>query len=159
MIWLIVPAWGCGLSVTWSKESQLCDWTRSTKSYPSSVTEWLLCQQSRSMRTGKVFFSDQEAGLLEELEHGYRFTYLPSYLADPKALPVSLLLPLREEAYDEKRLFPFFDGLIPEGWLLEIAEDSWKLNPRDRMGLLLACCRDCIGAVGVVPTSTSEDHE
>ena len=46
-------------------------------------------------------------------------------------------------------LFPFFDGLIPEGWLLDIAEKNWKLNPRDRMGLLLACCKDCIGAVSI----------
>jgi serine/threonine-protein kinase HipA len=46
-------------------------------------------------------------------------------------------------------MLPFFDGLIPEGWLLEIAEKNWKLNPRDRMGLLLACCRDCIGAVSI----------
>ena len=38
---------------------------------------------------------------------------------------------------------------IPEGWLLDIAEETWKLNPRDRMGLLLACCRDCIGAASV----------
>jgi serine/threonine-protein kinase HipA len=39
--------------------------------------------------------------------------------------------------------------LIPEGWLLEIAEKNWKLDPRDRMGLLLTCCKDCIGAVSV----------
>lgn len=111
------------------------------------------------MRAGKVFFGNREAGLLEELEHGYRFTYLPEYLANAGALPISLLLPLQAEPYEEKRLLPFFDGLIPEGWLLEIAEDSWKINPRDRMGLLLACCRDCIGAVGVVPMTNPEGHE
>jgi serine/threonine-protein kinase HipA len=72
---------------------------------------------------------------------------------------VSLSLPLREEPYEDKRLFPFFDGLIPEGWLLDIAESTWKLNPRDRMGLLLACCRDCIGAVGVAPISGEVGHE
>lgn len=33
-------------------------------------------------------------------------------------------------------MFPFFDGLIPEGWLLEIAVNNWKLNQRDRFGLL-----------------------
>jgi serine/threonine-protein kinase HipA len=33
---------------------------------------------------------------------------------------------------------PFFDGLIPEGWLLDIAEQYWKVNPPDRMGLLIA---------------------
>ena len=53
-------------------------------------------------------------------------------------------------------LFPFFDGLIPEGWLLDIAEKNWKLNPRDRMGLLLACCKDCIGAVSVYPINEEE---
>lgn len=52
----------------------------------------------------------------------------------------------------------FFDGLIPEGWLLEIAERTWKLDPRDRMGLLLSCCRDCIGAVGVVPLEEEEQR-
>ena len=54
-------------------------------------------------------------------------------------------------------LFPFFDGLIPEGWLLDIAEKNWKLNTRDRMGLLLACCKDCIGAVSVEEV-TEEDE-
>jgi len=56
-------------------------------------------------------------------------------------------------------LFPFFDGLIPEGWLLEIAERTWKLDPRDRMGLLLACCRDCIGAVGIWPLPEEVPHD
>jgi serine/threonine-protein kinase HipA len=46
-------------------------------------------------------------------------------------------------------LFAFFDGLIPEGWLLDIAEKNWKINYKDRMGLLLTCCKDCIGAVSV----------
>ena len=49
-----------------------------------------------------------------------------------------------------------FDGLIPEGWLLEIAEKSWKINRRDRMSLLLACCKDCIGSVCVVPIINEE---
>ena len=65
------------------------------------------------------------------------------------AKPISLTLPLQEKVFTSNMLFPFFDGLIPEGWLLDIVEKNWKLNPRDRMGLLLACCKDCIGAVSV----------
>lgn len=103
------------------------------------------------MRKADVLLHDRTVGLLEELENGYRFSYLPDYLAEPEAEPVSLTLPLRPEPFEDKRLFPFFDGLIPEGWLLTIAENTWKLDPRDRMGLLLACCRDCIGAAGIVP--------
>ncbi len=105
------------------------------------------------MRKADILLHGKLAGLLEELEHGYRFTYLRDYLNDSRAEPVSLSLPLRAEPFEDKRLFPFFDGLIPEGWLLKIAADTWKINPRDRMGLLLACCRDCIGAASVVPSA------
>jgi len=103
------------------------------------------------MRKADILMHGRPAGILEELEHGYRFTYLPDYLADRHTVPVSLSLPLQTEPFEDKRLFPFFDGLIPEGWLLEIAGATWKIDPRDRMGLLLACCRDCIGAASVVP--------
>lgn len=70
-------------------------------------------------------------------------------MALPDAAPLSFTLPLRQEPFPSRFLHPFFDGLIPESWLLDIAEETWKLNPRDRMGLLLACCRDCIGAASV----------
>ena len=65
------------------------------------------------------------------------------------ALPVSLTLPLRDEPYTSPTLFPFFDGLIPEGWLLDIAVHNWKISENDRFGLLLTTCRDCIGNVNI----------
>lgn len=111
------------------------------------------------MRKAEVLLHNVPVGLLEELEQGYRFTYAMDHLDNPEALPVSLTLPLRKEPFEDKRLFPFFDGLIPEGWLLEIAGKTWKIDPRDRMGLLLACCRDCIGAAGVVPIVEVAEHE
>ena len=79
--------------------------------------------------------------------------------ASDGAEAVSLTLPLSDEPYHDTVLFPFFDGLIPEGWLLNIAESSWKINQRDRMSLLLACCKDCIGAVSVIPTNESPAEE
>jgi serine/threonine-protein kinase HipA len=102
------------------------------------------------MRKVKVYLYQELAGILIEDEEGYTFKYESSYLSNPAAKPVSLTLPLRTEKYVSRTMFPFFDGLIPEGWLLEIAERNWKLNARDRMGLLMACCRDCIGAVSIV---------
>jgi len=65
---------------------------------------------------------DRIAGILEERDDRYMFRYVPSYLESGDAVAVSLSLPLREEPYFDKRLFPFFDGLIPEGWMLNIAE-------------------------------------
>ena len=101
------------------------------------------------MRKAKVFMHKELAGFLTETTDGYTFTYDTDYLTGSGAKPVSLTLPLQDKPYVSKNMFPFFDGLIPEGWLLEIAEKNWKLNARDRMGLLLACCRDCIGAVSI----------
>ena len=103
------------------------------------------------MKQAKVFFREDFAGILTEDEHGYTFVYNVDYLNKENSKAVSLTLPLSEKPYNSQVLFPFFDGLIPEGWLLDIAEQSWKINLRDRMSLLLACCKDCIGAVSIVP--------
>lgn len=103
------------------------------------------------MRQALVYRDKEVAGLLSESEDGYTFAYSAEYLAQENAKAISLTLPLSNVAYTSNILFPYFDGLIPEGWLLDIAQESWKLNERDRFGLLLACCRDCIGAVGVEP--------
>ena len=40
------------------------------------------------------------------------------WLARPDAVPVSLTLPLRPEPYDSRSLHPFFENLLPEGWLI-----------------------------------------
>lgn len=102
-----------------------------------------------SYRKADIYVSDTKAGVLEETESGYRFQYDPIYLEQEKPEPVSLTLPLQHEPYESHVLFPFFDGLIPEGWLLELVEETWKVDPKDRMGLLLVSCRDTIGNVSV----------
>ena len=101
------------------------------------------------MRSARILYRDRLAGLLTEDDDGYAFAYDADYLHSGGAEPVSLTLPLSEQPYKSNVLFPFFDGLIPEGWLLNITTKNWKVNANDRMGLLMACCKDCIGAVGV----------
>ena len=101
-------------------------------------------------REGTVLYKGTRAGRIVEDDRGYHFRYHDEYLKNPGARPVSLTLPLRSEEYSSKTMIPFFDGLVPEGWLLDIAQKNWKLDPKDRMGLLLACCKDCIGAVSVL---------
>ena len=108
------------------------------------------------IRRAEIKLQDELAGWLSQDENGYHFQYAPAYLSTEDPKPVSLTLPIREKVFTGQVLFSFFDGLIPEGWLLDIAEYNWKLNPRDRMGLLLACCKDCIGAVSVHPITESE---
>ncbi|MGN8224583.1 HipA N-terminal domain-containing protein [Gracilimonas sp. BCB1] len=102
-----------------------------------------------SYRKATILVNDKIAGTLRETEKGYQFQYDKGYLSKNESEPVSLTLPLSEQAYESNTLFPFFDGLIPEGWLLSVVEDTWKVNPRDRMGLLLVSCKDTIGNVSV----------
>ena len=110
------------------------------------------------MRKAEVYVQTQLAGYLTQDEQGYTFAYLSDYLLQGGAEHVSLTLPMQAAPYIERVLFPFFDGLIPEGWLLEVAERNWKLNTRDRMGLLLACCQDCIGNVSIYPVLANDDN-
>lgn len=104
------------------------------------------------MTTANVYIDNTFAGILTQNDSGYEFRYSDSYLASEDATPVSLTLPLTSKPYRSNVLFPFFDGLIPEGWLLDIAEQSWKISARDRFALLLACCKDCIGNISVIPS-------
>ena len=98
---------------------------------------------------GIVYFNDIVCGKIEETDDGYIFKYESSYLLKPDAKAISLNMTLSQESYISNILHPFFDGLIPEGWLLEIAVNKWKIDRKDRMGLLLSVCEDCIGAVSI----------
>lgn len=102
-----------------------------------------------SYRTAYIYVRDLFAGELRETDSGYSFQYDTEYLKDPKASCVSLTLPLRESAYLSKTLFAFFDGLIQEGWLLDIVVSNWKISYADRFGILLVACQDCIGNVSI----------
>lgn len=104
---------------------------------------------TQPFRTACVYVRQRLAGILCETDEGYEFRYDKTYLSDPEAPSVSLTLPRQEEAYHAKTLFAFFDGLIPEGWLLDLVLHNWKIDRRDRFGLLLVACKDCIGAVSI----------
>ncbi len=101
------------------------------------------------MKRAKVIMNNNLTGILVEDDEGFHFKYDDKYLESKEAEPISLTLPLQKERFSSKILFPFFDGLIPEGWLLDIATNNWKLDERDRMSILLATCKDCIGAVSI----------
>jgi serine/threonine-protein kinase HipA len=102
-----------------------------------------------SPRRGIVSLAGTRVGVIEEIEGGTRFTYDAAWLASPRPLPVSLTLPLRSEPYESRGLHPYFENLLPEGWLLEISTAKLKIPKDDAFGLLLATCADCIGAVEI----------
>ena len=104
------------------------------------------------MRRAEIYYKDILAGILTETNDGeYIFQYDKTYITKYPKQFITFAIPVNDVKYVEKRLFSFFEGLIPEGWLLDIASKNWKINRNDRMGLLLACCGNCIGAVSVKP--------
>ena len=107
-----------------------------------------------AFRTAQVYVRDAFAGILRETDAGYSFAYDAGYLANEQNPAVSLTLPRREAPYTSKTLFAFFDGLIPEGWLLNVVAHNWKIDQADRFGLLLVACRDCIGCVRIREAGT-----
>ena len=110
------------------------------------------------MRQGIVKYDNIRAGVLTEEDNGeYLFVYDPFYVENYPNQFITFQMPVSINPYRSKRLFPFFDGLIPEGWLLNIAAESWKINKNDRMGLLLAGCQNTIGAVSIHPVN-QESH-
>lgn len=100
-------------------------------------------------RTAYVYVRNTFAGELCETDDGYSFAYDRNYLSLPGASAASLTLPMQEETYTSKTIFSFFDGLIPEGWLLEVVSRNWKIDRSDRFGLLLVACRDSVGNVSI----------
>lgn len=100
-------------------------------------------------RTVSVYIQGIPAGVLSETEDGYEFRYRDEYLERKDAVAVSLTMPLSDSPFRSTVLFPFFDGLIPEGWLLGLVNRNWKIDYQDRFGLLMVSCRDCIGDVSI----------
>ena len=100
-------------------------------------------------RKARVYVRDIFAGIIEETDMGYEFAYDAEYMESPEALNVSLTMPMREEPYTSRTLFSFFDGLIPEGWLLNVVAHNWKIDRNDRFGILMVACHDPIGNVSI----------
>lgn len=111
------------------------------------------------MRQGKVYYKNHFAGIISETNEGeYVFQYTAQYVKDFPDAFITFTMPVTTTPYSDKKFFSFFEGLIPEGWLLDIASTSWKINKSDRMGLLLACCQNCIGAVHVEPIPEDDEE-
>ncbi|SFI44360.1 HipA N-terminal domain-containing protein [Planctomicrobium piriforme] len=107
-------------------------------------------------RIARVNISGQLVGFLEEESGRTSFAYTNNWLSHPDAQPVSLTLPLRIEPYTYDGLHPFFENLLPEGWLFDIASKKLKISKDDPFGMLVATCADCVGAVEIVPANTAE---
>jgi len=102
---------------------------------------------SKPVRQAKVFMHDQWAGILEELEANrqYRFIYRDDY----DGPPISLTIPALQKVHEFSRFPAFFDGLLPEGAMLEGLLRQKKIDRQDSFAQLIAVGNELVGAVTV----------
>lgn len=98
-----------------------------------------------------VYYKNKKAGLLKKIGNVYEFEYDLSYLKDVNAKPVSLTMPLTQEKYSSEHLFPFFENLLPEGFLLDMTIKKLKIDRNDKFKLLLHIGQDTVGAISIMP--------
>ena len=99
------------------------------------------------MKKAHVFVNGNLAGVLEEIEKEkkYRFSYLQTY----EGPSVSLEMPTTESMYEFNRFPPFFEGVLPEGMMLEGLLRKTKIDKNDLMSQLIAVGHDLVGNVTI----------
>jgi serine/threonine-protein kinase HipA len=110
-----------------------------------------------SVHQAAVFAFSQRVGTLSKTAQGFTFVYDPNYLRFPEARPISFSLPLQTKSYESPHLFSFFDGLLPEGWLLDLTARAAQIDKNDKFGLLLHTGKDPVGAISVRPINTDDN--
>lgn len=76
-------------------------------------------------------------------------TYLFSYEKDYQGPPISLTMPLEKKSFYYQKLPPFFDGLLPEGIMLEALLRKYKIDKFDYMKQLKQVGQDVVGSVTI----------
>ena len=98
------------------------------------------------MSKARILVNGFLAGFLEKLESNrYRFSYLENYSGPP----VSLTMPLKNSVYEFNQFPPFFEGLLPEGNMLEALLKKYKLDRNDYFAQLTSVGQDVVGAVTI----------
>ena len=105
------------------------------------------------MRQCKVFVHGVYAGILTETDspREYRFKYDEKY-RHQNGEPISLTMPLTDDTYRSKVLFPYFFNMLSEGENRVMQSSYLKINKDDDFGILLeTACHDTPGAVTIEP--------
>ena len=103
------------------------------------------------MRCAQVYVMGEPAGFLEEGGEGhFVFRYLESY----RGAPVSLPMPVTQQEFNFDGFPPFFEGLLPEGDMLEGLLRQRKIDRTDLFAQLIAVGAETVGAVTIAEESS-----
>lgn len=104
------------------------------------------------MRQAKVFYKNEEAGTLSQLDTGtFVFRYADAWFNASDKPAISLTLAKTQQEYRADFLFPFFYNLLPEGSNKQMVCFHHRLDATDDFGILLTTAKyDTIGAIRIV---------
>lgn len=112
----------------------------------------------------EVWLFADHVGTLFLRDGRLNFRYDPAWLGQPKAVALSVSLPLQAEPLDDHQSRPFFAGLLPEGQLRRVIARQLQVSGQNDYALLDHIGGECAGAVtflvpGQTPTvpSSAED--
>ena len=98
------------------------------------------------MRKAYISVNSIKSGILEELQGGkYQFSYFDDYHGSP----VSLTMPLTNKVYEFDVFPPFFEGVLPEGMMLEALLRKYKIDRNDYFSQLTTVGQDVVGSVTI----------
>ena len=109
----------------------------------------LIRYKTAMMRKASIYMLGKLAGYLTESAD--KKSYLFEYVEDYHGLPISLTMPVEKQTFSFDHFPPFFDGVLPEGMMLEGLLRRLKIDKRDYFTQLLAVGGDLVGAVTVKP--------
>jgi serine/threonine-protein kinase HipA len=101
-----------------------------------------------------VYLHEDRVGRLERLPQArLGFRYEPGWV-ERGGGPVSLSLPVREEAFTDEECRPFFKGLLPEGDFLKTIARVFHISAENSFTVLEEIGGECAGAISIVPHET-----
>ncbi|MBN2617776.1 MAG: HipA N-terminal domain-containing protein [Spirochaetales bacterium] len=98
-------------------------------------------------RIAYVYFNGLFAGPIIESFEGFTFIYDTNYIMN--GTPIGFNYPFTQLKYFSINLFPIFENLVSEGWLLDLQSRIQRIDKKDKFGILLNNGQDLIGAITV----------
>jgi serine/threonine-protein kinase HipA len=103
---------------------------------------------SEVLAVANVFMHGKLAGQLIRTKTAYTFQYDEKYLLN-SGIPLSYSLPIQHQFFSSDTLFPYFSGLLCEGWLLGLQTKAQHIDKNDLFTLLVKNGHDLAGAITI----------
>ncbi|MEO0911218.1 MAG: HipA N-terminal domain-containing protein, partial [Pseudomonadota bacterium] len=106
----------------------------------------------------RVYQNNRFVGrLLKEASGAVSFQYDESWIDNPQAYPVSLSLPLREDAYRGAPVSAVFENLLPDSEeLIRRVAERVGAEGTDAYSMLAAIGSDCVGALQFISNDNND---